>query len=148
MGAGLEWAETLERSVPQELGDQINGLWRSTVPEHFCPGMRLNLGKFEVCVVGVHGMDLFTSRRTNHFDNFNQLIDIGLTRKDGGAKQHFSEHTAKRPNINRRRVISCSKYQLRGAIIAAADIRDVRLSLDKLLGAKKVMRERNSRGSV
>ncbi len=137
VGASLEWAKTLEGSVAQELGHQIDRLWRSTVAKHFCPRMRLNLRELEVCVVGVHCMNLFTSRRADHFDNFDQLINVGLAGKDRGTKQHFSEHAAEGPNINSWRVVGCSKYQFRGAIIAAADVGDIGLSFDELLGAEK-----------
>ncbi len=137
VSAGLERAQTLERSVPQELGHQVNRLRRGAVTEHLCPRMGLDLGKFEVRVVGVHGVYFFTSRSANDLDNFNELVNVGLTRKDRSAKQHFSKHATKRPHINRWGIIGRSKYQLGGSIIAAADVGYVRLAFDKLLGAAK-----------
>ncbi len=95
MSAGLEWAQTLEWSIPQELRHQINRLWRSAVAEDLGPRMGLDLRKFEVRVVGVHRVYFFTGRGANDLDNFNELVNVGLTRKYGSAKQHFSEHTAK-----------------------------------------------------
>ena len=96
------------------------------------------MGKFEVRVVGVHGVDLFTRRRADYLDNFNELVNVGLAGKNWSAKQHFSENATKRPYINRRRIISRSKYQLGRAIIAAADVGNIGLALDKLLGAERM----------
>ena len=99
--------------------------------------MRLDLGEFEVRVVGVHGVDLFTRRRADYLDNFNELVNVGLTRKDRCAEQHFSKNTTKRPHVNRWRIIGSSKYQLGCAIISAANVRNVGLALDELLRAEK-----------
>ena len=138
VSTGLEWAQALEWSVPQELGHQVNRLWRGTVAEHFCPGMGFDLGKFEVRVIWVHRMNLFTCRRADYFDNFNELVNVGLAGKDWSTKQHFSENATKGPYINGRRIISRSKYQLGRAIIAAADVGNIGLALDKLLGAERM----------
>ena len=141
VGTGLEWAQALEWSVPQELGHQVNRLWRGTVAEHFCPGMGFDLGKFEVRVIWVHRMNLFTCRRADYFDNFNELVNVGLARKDGCAEQHFSEHATEGPHVNRWGIIGRSEYEFRGTIVAAADVGDVGLAFDELLSAEKEVRK-------
>ena len=110
--------------------------------------MRLDLGEFEVRVVGVHGVDLFTRRRADYLDNFNELVNVGLARKDWGAEQHFSEHAAKGPHINRWGIIGRSEYELRGTIVATADVGDVGLAFDELLGAEKEVRKGKGRSRL
>jgi hypothetical protein len=81
-------------------------------------------------------MNLFTSRCANNLDDFNELVNVRFTRKDGIAKKHLCKHAAKGPNINRWGIIGSSKYQLWSAIIATADVSNVWLALDQLLGAE------------
>jgi len=76
VSARLKGAEALEWGVAQELGHQVNGLWRGTVAEHFCPGMGLDLGELEVRVVGVHRVNLLTRGRANNLDDLNQLVHV------------------------------------------------------------------------
>lgn len=54
---------------------------------YLLPGMALDLWKFKFCVVWIHLSDLFSSRCTKYFDDFDQLIDTGIARKNRLAQQ-------------------------------------------------------------
>lgn len=41
---------------------QVNGVRGQTLGEHTGPGVSLDLRELELCVIGVHVMDLFPSR--------------------------------------------------------------------------------------
>ena len=61
--------------------------------------MRLDLGKFVLHVVRVHGPNLISGRSAEHFDNLNKLIDARLAWEEGLAQHQFRHDTASRPDI-------------------------------------------------
>lgn len=46
---------------------------------NFVKGMRLDLGELVLHVIGVHSSYLIASRRAEDLDDFDQLIDAGLS---------------------------------------------------------------------
>lgn len=48
--------------------------------------MRLDLGELVLHVVRVHGTDLLAGGGTEHFDDFNELVDARLSREQGLPK--------------------------------------------------------------
>ena len=68
--------------------------------EDLLPGQWLYLREFILCVVGVHGKDLLTGRRTEDFDYFHQLVNSTLSWEDGLTKHKLCDNTAYRPNVD------------------------------------------------
>lgn len=61
--------------------------------------MALDLREFEFGVVWIHLLDLISRRRTQYFNDLNQLIDARISRKDRLAQKQFGQHTARTPDI-------------------------------------------------
>eukprot|EP00955_Chlamydomonas_euryale_P117852 366501-Chlamydomonas_euryale.AAC.33 len=83
-------------------------------------------------------MDLLARRRAQHLDDLHQLVDAALTREERLPQHQLRDHAPNRPNVDRRRVVCRAKDELRRAVVARADVRDVRLTLDQLLCGSKV----------
>ena len=66
--------------------------------------MGFDLWEAKFLVVRVHLSDLLARRRAQYFDDFDQLIDAALARKDRLTEKEFSEHAARRPDICKQRV--------------------------------------------
>lgn len=62
-------------------GYQVNRIRGHALAEDLGPGMRLDLRELELCVVGVHGIDLLPSGGTQDLDDLHQLIYPALTYK-------------------------------------------------------------------
>ena len=56
------------------------------------PGMGFNLGEFELCVVGVHLLDLFSRRCSKNLDNLHKLVHSTVSGEDGLAKHQFCKY--------------------------------------------------------
>ena len=55
------------------------------VCKNFGPLIGFNLRKFELGIVGVHGVDLVPAWCTQNLDYLNKLVDATVTREDGLA---------------------------------------------------------------
>ena len=76
-------------------GYQVNCIRGHALAEDLGPGMRLNLRELELCVVGVHGVDLLPSGGTQDLDDLHQLIYPALTYKSRppiSVTRHWCAH--------------------------------------------------------
>ncbi len=72
---------------------------RTTEETNLVEWVRLDLGEFMLHVIGVHGLDLITRRRSEHLDDFHQLINSTLPRKEGLSQHQFCHDTSCGPDI-------------------------------------------------
>jgi hypothetical protein len=138
MRAPFQWFQSPRGCIRERPRDEIHGLIRRLVSENLSPLTALDLRKFELNVVGIHGSYLFFGGRSKHLDDFHQLVDPRVSREKGLAEQEFRTHTSLGPNVNGRRVIRGTKNQLGGPVVARADVGNVGFSLDERLGGTKV----------
>ena len=61
--------------------------------------MRLDLRELVLHVVRVHGANLVPCRCAKNLDDFDELVDTRLTRKEWLSKHELSHDTAGRPYI-------------------------------------------------
>lgn len=118
--------------------DEVHGILGRFRPEDLSPLTCLDLGEFELSVVGVHGADFFSGGCSEDLDDLNQLVNTGITRKERLAKQQLGPHTALRPNINCRGIIRTPEDQLRRPVIPTANVTDVGLPPHERLGGPEV----------
>mmetsp|Transcript_30501 Transcript_30501/g.79201 ORF Transcript_30501/g.79201 Transcript_30501/m.79201 type:complete len:203 (-) Transcript_30501:740-1348(-) len=130
-GARLERLHSRVGRVLEELGHEINGVLRRARAEDFAPRVRLDLRELVLGVILVHRLDLVEGGRAEHLDNLDQLVDPRLAGEEGHAKEQLSEHAARRPHVNAARVVRRSENELRRAVVARANVRDVGLALDQ-----------------
>jgi len=126
------------RVVSEQAGNKVNGLLGSPVPEDLLPWEGTDLRKSVFCVVGVHGEDLFALRGAQNLDNFHELVHARLPREDGLAEHELCNDAADRPDVDVGAVVGVAEDELGRAVVAGADVADVGLTLDELLGRAKV----------
>jgi len=125
-------------------------------------GVRLDLRELVLHVIWVHGANLLASWGAEHFDDLDKLINARLSREQGLTKHKFRHNTAGGPDIflahvskqcsphsrtlltNLGGVVGGTKDELRSAIVAGADIRDIGLVCDQDFGATKVTELKNT----
>mmetsp|Transcript_7402 Transcript_7402/g.16726 ORF Transcript_7402/g.16726 Transcript_7402/m.16726 type:complete len:262 (-) Transcript_7402:188-973(-) len=100
--------------------------------------MRFDLGKLELCVVGIHGHELIPRRGAQHLDDLHQLVHPTFTREYRLAEHKFGRHASSRPNIDYSRVICGTKDELRSPVVTRADIGNIRFALHQTLGRSEV----------
>ena len=66
------------------------------------------------------------------------MINAALSREDGLAEHQLSNDAAHGPDIDVGAIVGISEDELRGAVVARADVGNVWLALDQLLCAAKV----------
>ena len=76
------------------------------------PGVRLDLGKLELCVVWIHLLDLFPGGRPQDLDDLHQLVHPAVPGEDGLAQHQLREDAARRPDVNVGGVVRGPEYQL------------------------------------
>lgn len=69
-----------------------------------------------------------------HLDDLHQLVHAAIPGEDGLAQEQLRQHTARRPDVDVRRVVGGAEDELGGAVVPRADVRDVGLASDQLLG--------------
>ncbi len=57
---------------------QVNGVRGHALAEDLAPGVRCDLGEFELGVVGVHAADLLPGGGPQHLDDLHQLVHPAL----------------------------------------------------------------------
>mmetsp|Transcript_6086 Transcript_6086/g.17155 ORF Transcript_6086/g.17155 Transcript_6086/m.17155 type:complete len:342 (+) Transcript_6086:192-1217(+) len=134
--------------VDQELRDIVDGFGRRLRAEDLVPGVRLDLGKLELRVVGVHRCELLARGRAQHLDDLHQLVHTALPGEDGLPQDELGGHTRGRPDVDDCRVVRGSKNQLWRSVVARADVRDVGLPLHKPLGRAEVAQLQRVRVAV
>ena len=65
----------------------------------FVEGMRLDLGKFVLHVVRIHGANLFPSWSPEYFDDFDELVNARLAREQRLSQHEFGKDAASGPNV-------------------------------------------------
>lgn len=90
--------------------------------------MRLDLGKLMFHIIGIHGPDLILGWGSENLNNLDQLIDATLTREDGLPEHELGHNTAGGPDVDGSSVVGSSEDEFRRAIIARANVRDIRLA--------------------
>ena len=106
--------------------------------ENLLPRQGLDLWEPVLGVLRVHGEDLLSARCAQDFDDFDELVDAALSREDGLAEHQLSNDAAHGPDIDVGAIVGISEDELRGAVVARADVGNVWLALDQLLCAAKV----------
>lgn len=66
---------------------------------HLLPRMTFDLRKFKFGIVWIHFADLFASRRAQHLDDLDELVDARVAREYRLAQQQFGQYTASAPDI-------------------------------------------------
>jgi hypothetical protein len=169
---GINSGKTLGRRVLEQFGDQIDRVGIS-LSEHLMnvsgctqrlaincstyltERMRLNLRELVLHVVGVHGADLVSGRRSQDLDDLYELVNTRLAREQWLSKHQLCHDATCGPHICRRLacgyfqlqhnqrtdlggVVCGSKNQLRRAVVPGADVGHVRLVLDQDLGTSEI----------
>ena len=98
--------------------------------------MRGDLGKGERRVVGVHSVDLLLGRGAQNFDNFDQLVHATVAGEQRFAQQKLPHDAPQRPNVYSGGVLSGLEHELRGTVVARADIRNIWLAPRKNFSAE------------
>ena len=106
--------------------------------ENFLPRQWLDLWESVLSVLGVHGEDLLAAWCAQDFDDFDELVDAALAREDGLTEHELGDDAAHGPHVDVRAVVRVAEDQLRRAIITRANVRNVGLTLNKLLCAAEV----------
>lgn len=89
-------------------------------------------------VIWVHRHNLIFSRRAQHPNNFNQLINIACSHERRLENQHLNNNTPNRPHIYLICVLRCAKYKLRSSIAPRTDIGNVGLARHKSFCRTKI----------
>ena len=76
------------------------------------PGVRLDLGKLELCVVRIHLLDLFPGGGAQDLDDLHQLVHSAVPGEDGLTQHELSKDAARGPDVNVGGVVRGPKYQL------------------------------------
>ena len=87
---------------------------------------------------------LLLVRCTQDLDDLDQLVGAVLALEDRFANEHLAEDAANRPGINGRGVVRVAEDQLRGTVVAGADVRDIRVCRVQLLGTAEIADLENS----
>ena len=102
--------------------------------------MAADLGELELCVGAVHGPNVLAARRAEDLDDLHQLVHAALAWEEGRAQQQLRAHAARGPNVNRTGVVCGTKDQLRGAVVARANVGHIRLVRDEYFRAVQARR--------
>jgi hypothetical protein len=90
--------------------------------------MGFDLGEFVLHIVWIHCFDLFSCRGPEDLDDFDQLIDATLTRKERLPEHELRHDTPGGPYIDVGHIVGGPKDELRGAVVTRANIADVGLA--------------------
>ena len=93
MNHGIDCRESLCGSVLEEARDELNGI-RISLAENLVEWVWLDLREFVLHVIWVHGADLISSWSSQDLDDFYQLINSRLPRKQWLAQHQFRHNTA------------------------------------------------------
>jgi len=116
MNHGLDSRQALSRCVLQKLRDEIDGARirfaenlylcqlqapsvSSTRLNHLAKWMRFDLWELVLHVVGIHCTNLIPCRRSQDFNNLNQLINTGLAREQRLSKHKLCHDAARGPHV-------------------------------------------------
>lgn len=91
---------TLSWCVLEQSGDEIDSIGVS-LSEDLVEGVRLDLRELVLHVVGVHGANLLPSRRSENFDDLNQLVNTRFTGEQRLTKHQLGHDTSSGPHICR-----------------------------------------------
>ncbi len=94
----IDCRQSLGWCVLQKSRDQIDCIWRS-LPKNLIKRMRLDLRKFVLHVVWIHGADLVARRSSQDFDDLDELVDTRFAGKKRLAQHELCHHAACRPHI-------------------------------------------------
>ena len=84
--AGIRGRNTFEIKNGTQKKNKRN---RSGRKPYLVPGMGFHLGKFKIGVIGIHFANLFPRRRAENFDDFDELIDAAVARKNRLTEQQL-----------------------------------------------------------
>ena len=65
----------------------------------FVEGMRLDLRKLVLHVIGIHSPNLLSGRGTEHFNDFHELINARLPREQWLSKHKLCHYATRRPDV-------------------------------------------------
>lgn len=88
-----------------------------------------------MCVWSAHNESKWLAA-TWHLDDLHQLVHAAVPGEDGLAQEQLGQHAARRPDVDVGRVVGGAEDELGGAVVPRADVRDVGLAADQLLGTE------------
>jgi len=91
-----------------------------------------------ILVIGIHAMNLFPRGCSEDLDNFNQLIDSALARKNRCTEYEFGHNTTGGPHVNGCSVKISTKYEFGSTIVARANVRYILLGTNEDFCTTKV----------
>lgn len=140
---GISSGKTLGWRVFEQAGDEVNGI-RVCLAEDFVEWVWLDLWKLVLHVVGVHGADLIPGWSAKHLDNFDKLINSGLSREQRLSEHKLSHHTTSGPDIDLGGVVGGAEDKLWCSVVSGADVGHVWLVLDQDLCRPEVTELENA----
>lgn len=143
----IDGRQSLGWCVLQKSRDQIDCIWRS-LPENLIKRMRLDLRKFVLHVVWIHGADLVARRSSKDFDDLDELVDTRFAWKKWLAQHELCHHAACRPDIDLGGVVCGAEDQLRSAIVSGTNVGNIRFILNQNFCASKIAQLQHSSGRV
>mmetsp|Transcript_9995 Transcript_9995/g.24906 ORF Transcript_9995/g.24906 Transcript_9995/m.24906 type:complete len:507 (+) Transcript_9995:338-1858(+) len=138
MAHGLSRRDAVLGRVLEHLLQQIDRFRRGLVLQVLWQRAPLHLRKFHLLVVRVHQVDLLLCRRSQNFDDLDQLVHPRLSGEEGPSDDHFRHHAAHGPHVDGRRVRRRPENQLWSPVVPRANVSNVLLPLHKLLRRPKV----------
>ena len=89
-----QWSRSNLGVIREQLRDKVDGLPRSTVPEHFLPWKRSDLWESILFVVGVHCLNLFFRWSSEDLDDLHELVNTALSWEDRLTKHELGDDAA------------------------------------------------------
>mmetsp|Transcript_22780 Transcript_22780/g.48125 ORF Transcript_22780/g.48125 Transcript_22780/m.48125 type:complete len:216 (+) Transcript_22780:96-743(+) len=124
---GLSRRDAVLGRVLEHLLQQIDRFRRGLVLQVLWQRAPLHLRKFHLLVVRVHQVDLLLCRRSQNFDDLDQLVHPRLSGEEGPSDDHFRHHAAHGPHVDGRRVRRRPENQLWSPVVPRANVSNVLL---------------------
>mmetsp|Transcript_18308 Transcript_18308/g.51672 ORF Transcript_18308/g.51672 Transcript_18308/m.51672 type:complete len:278 (+) Transcript_18308:235-1068(+) len=124
--------------VGEEFGEDVQAFEPHRGAENLVQGVPFDLGELELRVVRVHAVDLLPRGGAQHLDDLHQLVHPALPAEHGAAQDELRHDATDRPDVDGRGVVGGPEDELRGPVVAAADVRYVRLPFLQLLRRPEV----------
>ena len=130
--------QSLAGSIRQGFGDEIHGLVGCFVSKDLFPLATLDLRELEFDVIRVHASNFLLGRGAQYLDDFHQLIDTRITRKQRLAQQKLRSDTPLRPDVNGGGVVGATENKFGCTVVPTANITYVWFSLNQCFGRPEI----------
>lgn len=106
--------------------------------EHLVQILLLDVGELKAMIIRIHAVNLLRGGGPQHFDDLDHLVHVVLPREERSARQKLGHHAGSTPHVDGYGVVGGSENEFRRAVIARANVGDVRLVGRETLRAAKV----------